>query len=171
MCRIREAQFLREAAAEPLRELLGLGVEHLDADRQMTKELSFVGVAERRIPRQFADLADVVQERPHEEQVRIDLGVEVRNPDDRFQEVGDVFQQPAAVGVVQPDPGRRWESGSVIAGSSRKQAIRPRRSDCGMASRISLKPWPAAGRCPGLSSGRSRIAGGPLRRRNRSSSG
>jgi hypothetical protein len=81
-------------------------VEHLDADVDMADELPFVGVAEDAVEAELADLADVVQENAHEQQVAVDFGIEGRQPVDPLQEGDDVFEEPAQIGVVVANAGR-----------------------------------------------------------------
>jgi hypothetical protein len=56
---------------------------------------------------QLADLADVVQENAHEEQIAVQLRIEADEAVAGVEERGDVLEQTADVGVVVANAGRR----------------------------------------------------------------
>ena len=87
-------------------DLGDLPVEQLDAEHDVAEQLAGVGVAERRLVAQFVDLAEVVQNRPGDEQVGVDLVVLRRHARGQRGQLGLVLDQPAGVGVVQLDAGR-----------------------------------------------------------------
>ena len=82
-----QVQLDRERLAGEVGGLFDLVAEHLHAHHQVADKLAFVGVAVGPVVAQLGDLADVVEEDPHQEEVAVDVGVELADL------VGDVHHR------------------------------------------------------------------------------
>ena len=72
----------------------------------MANELAFVAIAQVFLVAQLVDLAQVVQERAHQEQVAVDLRIAGADAEHDLHEIDDVFQKAAQVGVMVLHSGR-----------------------------------------------------------------
>ncbi len=83
------------------------GLRHLlGADYHVAKEPTGVGVLHPVLAPQFLKLAEVVEQDPRGQQVGVDFRLELDQRAAEAQDLEDVFQQPAAVGVMHATPGR-----------------------------------------------------------------
>ena len=87
----------------------GLGqfaIENADGHHQVADQLAFVGVGEFAVVGKLVDLADVVQEGPHQQQVAVEGRIEPIEPANQVHQSDDVLQQTAQIGVMVFHAGR-----------------------------------------------------------------
>ena len=96
-----------------IRHLRKLAVQHLQLDHHVPEQLALGGVAERACIGEFANLADVVQERSGQQQVPVHQRIIARHQVADAAERNHVFEQAADECVVQGF--RRW--GIAVAAS------------------------------------------------------
>ena len=141
----RSSSSVGKRLAGQVRHLRRLLVQHLHADDEVADQLALVGVAEDAAVAQLADLADVVQEDAHQQQVAVQLGIERQQAVGRVEQGDDVLQQAAEVGVMVADAGRHLAeiarrtprpSGSIRPG--------PAGADCSSLQQHAAQPLAAA---------------------------
>ena len=77
-----------------------LRVHDLEAQQHVAEELALIGVGEALEALELADLADVVDEHAHEQEIAVEGRVERSHAVGEPQQVDDVIEQAARVGVV-----------------------------------------------------------------------
>ena len=84
-----------------IRHLPKLAMQHLQLDHHVSQQLALGGVSERARIREFADLADVVQERSRQQQVPVHQRIIAHRQVADTAQRDHVFEQAADEGVVQ----------------------------------------------------------------------
>ncbi len=80
-----------------------LSFQDADAQHQVTDELTFVGITQVAAIVQFVDFTDVMQERPHQQNVGIDVVIVPRDGGRQSHETDDMVEQTALIGVMVLD--------------------------------------------------------------------
>ncbi len=113
MCRTNVFSLRRETG-QAVDSLVRQRHAHLD----VTEQNPFHGVFKANLPRQFAHLADVVQDDARQQQVAMQNGIVWSDPVGQRKQAHNVLKQPAEPGVMQLLGGGRLAVGLRQAGSA-----------------------------------------------------